>query len=134
MLDVQSPKAFLLETLWKLCDATEFSTLAHSKGLTMRSLDPDLFHPNSSEFFQKLEARAYKLKQIPPITPVLFYFPQSALENLGEASGRIISELQRYRLWLRLQRFSFFFFGCKDSWNLLVTFIVKYWHLSIARS
>lgn len=27
----------------------------------------------------------------------------SALENLGEASGRIISELQRYRLWLRLQ-------------------------------
>jgi hypothetical protein len=56
----------------------------------MRSLDPDLFHPDSTQVLQRHRQRAYQARPIPLIPPVVAYFPPTANRE----------DMVRHGLWL----------------------------------
>jgi hypothetical protein len=78
----------LTDALPDLCALADVGALASA--LKMRSLDPDLFHPDSTQVLQRHRQRAYKDRPIPLIPPVVAYFPPTANpEDMG-----------RHGLWL----------------------------------
>ncbi|ELR15070.1 uncharacterized protein ACA1_214990 [Acanthamoeba castellanii str. Neff] len=66
----------LTDALPDLCALADVGAL--SSALKMRSLDPDLFHPDSTQVLQRHRQRAYQARPIPLIPPVVAYFPPSA--------------------------------------------------------
>lgn len=83
-----------------LCTEADVQAIAHSSGITMRSLDPDLFHPNSRQILDQHDKRHYKAHSIPIIPPVVVYFPPSGEMEASESAKEIQKEMAARKLWL----------------------------------
>lgn len=84
--------------LW--CETIASYVITEHKSISMRSLDADLFHPDSSEVFRRHQERLYKAHPIPIIPPVVIYFPTIQNETQKQASARIRTQMKKQNLWL----------------------------------